>query len=95
MFSILQAYGIPFTMVDAIIAMYVENSAVVITPDGVTDEFSINSGVLQGGPSAALLFIIALDYTLRLAIRLHDGLTLKRRRSSHHPSVHLATILLC
>ena len=92
MFSILQAYGIPFTMVDAIMAMYVENSAVVITDD-VTNEFSTNAGVLQGSPLTALLFIIVLDYALRLVIRLDDGLTLKRRRSSHHPAVHLADLL--
>ena len=68
MFSILRVYGIPFTMVHAIMAMYVENCAVVITDD-VTNRFSINAGVLQGAPLAALLFIIVLDYALRLAIR--------------------------
>ena len=67
MFSILQAYGIFFTMLDTIMAMYV-----VITPDGVTDEFAINSGVLQ---LAALLFIVALNYALCPAMSLDDVLT--------------------
>ena len=80
MFSVLQAYGIPSTMVNAIKTVYVENSAVVITPDGVTDEFSINSGV-----SSCLAVHHCPRQCLASSNPLHlvdDGFTLKRRRGS-------------
>ena len=48
--------------------------------------------MLQGDPLAPFLFIICLDYALRSAITDSDGLTLKRRRSSHHPAVVLADL---
>ena len=89
MFQILEAYGIPPDVVSAIRVMYENTSAVVITPEGETEQFAIDTGVLQGDPLAPFLFIICLDYALRSAITDSDGLTLKRRRSSRHPAVVL------
>ena len=48
MLRILNAYGIPEELVTAIIIMYEDTSAKVITPDGETETFSILAGVLQG-----------------------------------------------
>ena len=85
MFEILLAYGIPQEVVNAIHVMYKDTSAVVITPEGETDTFDIDTGVLQGDPLAPFLFIIVLDYALRQSICSSDGLTLKRRLSRRIP----------
>ena len=52
MFQILNAYGIPLEVVDAIKVMHEDTSALVITPEGETNMFSIDTGVLQGDPLA-------------------------------------------
>ena len=72
--------------------MYVNTSAVVLTPKGETTNFNINTGVLQGDPLAPYLFIIVLDYALRTAIDDREGLTLTRCRSSRHPASHLSDL---
>ena len=89
MLQILTAYGIPPEIVSAIKVMYENTSALVITPEGNTDIFKIDTGVLQGDPLAPFLFIVCLDYTLRKAIISEDGLTLKRRRSRRTPAQSL------
>ena len=70
----------------------VNTSAVVLIPEGVTTNFNINTGVLQGDPLALYLFIIVLDYALRTAVGDRDRLTLTRRRSSRHPASHLSDL---
>ena len=92
MFQILQAYGIPETVVNAIKVMYRDTSATVTTPEGQTDPFVIGTGVLQGDPLAPFLFIIVLDYALRSSITNNHGLTLKHRRSRRHPPERLADL---
>ena len=92
MFKILHAYGILEELVRAIKIMYEDTSAVVLTPEGESDSFPINTGVLQGDPLAPYLFIIVLDYALCIAINDTDGLTLSRRRSTRHPAQHLSDL---
>ena len=92
LFQILHGYGIPEKIVKAIQIMYVNTSAVVLTPKGETTHFNIDTGVLQGDPIAPYLFIIVLDYTFRIAIDDREGLTLTRRRSSRHPASHLSDL---
>ena len=92
MLQILKAYGIPPDIVAAIRVMYENTSALVITPEGKTEQFAIDTGVLQGDPLAPFLFIIYLDYALRSAVTDSDGLTLKHCLSSRHPAVVLADI---
>ena len=48
MFNILPLYGIPQPIIAAIKALYTHTQASVITPDGETDFFDIEAGVLQG-----------------------------------------------
>ena len=48
--------------------MYAGTRAMVVTPDGNSEEFDILAGVMQGDTLAPFLFIIVLDYVLRKAI---------------------------
>ena len=85
MIKILEAYGIPPRLLRAIETMYSNTRAKVVTPDGDTEEFRITAGVLQGDTLAPFLFVIVLDYALRMAIDGKEGelgLTLTPRRSS-------------
>ena len=85
MIKILTAYGIPTRIIQAISDMYRNTRARVQTPDGLTEEFQIKTGVLQGDTLAPYLFIIVLDYALRKAIGDKGnelGFTIKPRQSS-------------
>ena len=57
--------------------------AQVLTEDGMTAIFEIVAGVLQGDTLAPYLFIIVLDYCLRVALSRHPeiGFTLRPARS--------------
>ena len=48
MFEILELYGIPKQMVEAIQLLYTNNSASVLSPEGETKPFDIKAGILQG-----------------------------------------------
>ena len=91
MLKILRAYGIPGQIVDAIGDMYKRTMAQVISPDGETDLFEILAGVLQGDTLAPYLFVIVLDFALRMTIEGKDealGFHLvKRRRRGIGPEV--------
>ena len=56
--------------------------------DGNTDYFDIVAGVLQGDTLAPHLFIICLDYVLRMSIdKMKDnGFKLKKERSRKYPA---------
>jgi len=82
---ILEAYGIPGPIVQAIGAMYDSTTAKVVSPDGETELFPLLAGVLQGDTLAPYLFIIALDYALRRTINGKEeqfGFTVTPRKSS-------------
>ena len=81
--KILRAYGIPDAIVDLIQWLYTNTKAQVLTADGLTAIFEIVAGVLQGDTLAPYLFIIVLDYVLRIALSRHPeiGFTLRPARS--------------
>ena len=81
MFEILELYGIPKQMVEAIRLLYTNNSASVLSPDGETKPFDIKAGILQGDTLAPFLFIMVVDYILRLSLDTSKdkGLLLKAR----------------
>ncbi|XP_072015018.1 uncharacterized protein [Amphiura filiformis] len=84
MLKILHAYGIPELIVEAIGNMYQNTKAKVISPDGETELFEILAGVLQGDTLAPYLFVIVLDFALRIAIEGNEeelGFHLEKRRS--------------
>ena len=60
----------------------------MLSPDGDTESFKIQAGVLQGDTLAPLLFILALDYAMRKATinPQETGFTLNNRRSRRHPA---------
>ena len=93
-FVILPLYGIPEPIVEAIKSLYINAEATVITPYGETEFFEITAGVLQGDTLAPFIFIIVLDYILRLSLdNLNDrGLQIQPRRSRRHPAQHLTDL---
>ena len=55
-------------IIDMISVLHADTCTQVITSDGETKEFQISKGVLQGDTLAPLLFVIVLDYAMRMAI---------------------------
>ena len=72
--KILASYGFPITIIKAIMSLYMNTKAKIMTPEGTTLEFLTNLGILQGDVLAPLIFIIVLDFILRIAIRPQDGI---------------------
>ena len=71
--DILASYGFPSLIIKAIMSLYINTKAKVLTPEGATLEFLTNLGILQGDVLAPLIFIIVLDYILRLSVHASDG----------------------
>ena len=87
--EILKAYGVPEEIVKAIEVLYVNTTAQVLSIDGDIDFFNIYAGVLQGDALAPYMFIVALDYTIQLAIQTPTsyGFMLCKSRNRRHPTV--------
>ena len=66
--QILLADGIPKETVAAIMELHKNMKVKVRSPDGDTDYFDIEVGVLQGNTLALYLFIICQDNVLRISI---------------------------
>jgi hypothetical protein len=92
--QIVNLYGIPEKLSKAVDALYCGTTAVVRTPDGISDPFPTTSGILQGDTLAPFLFVLAMDFVMRHAIFPHvsDSLTVAPRRSSRFPAVHLQAL---
>mgnify|MGYP001795708393 CR=1 FL=1 len=86
MFNIRPLYGIPQPIIAAIKELYTDSKATVITADGETAFFDIEA--------APFLFIIVLDYVLRLSLDTinHKGLQLHPRRSRRQPAIHITDL---
>ena len=91
MFNVLLAYGILSHIIDVIKGLYLDSMAQVVTEDGNTNFFPFVAGVLQGDTLAPYLFIIILDYVMRIAMAKDDnfGITLHQQRGRHYPAVCL------
>ena len=93
MFTILGLYGIPPKIVNAIRCIYTGSKSFVSTPDGDTEAFSVNTGVLQGDTLAPFLFIIIVDYVLRESMQRKElGVELRRRQGSRRPAQYLTDL---
>ena len=64
----LTAYGIPPYLIWAALSLYSNPTARVMSTEGLSDEFNLDYGVLQGDTLAPFLFSIVLDYALRRAL---------------------------
>ena len=91
MFKILKLYGIPDEIIDAKKVLYTNTSAIVLSPDGETEPFNILAGILQGDTLASFLFVIIVDYVLRVSVdkSQNKGIEIQPRRSSRYPAHHL------
>ena len=94
MLKILIAYGIPEKVVQLTGKMYDETKAKVLSPDGETDLFNIQAGVLQGDTLAPYLFVIVIDYVMRTAIgeNTEMGFTIHPRKSRRILSVNITDL---
>ena len=86
--QILLAYSLPKETVTAIMMMYRNTKVKVCSPDGDTDYFNIVPSVLQRDTLALYLFIICLDYVLRISIDKikENGFKLTKERSRRYPA---------
>ena len=86
--QILLAYGLPKETVAPIMMLYRNTKVKVPSLDGDTDNFDIVAGVLQEDTLAPYLFIICLDYVLRMSIdKMKDnGFKLTKERSRRYPA---------
>ena len=68
--------------------LYKNTKVKVRSPDGDTEYFDIVAGVLQGDTLDRYLFIICLDYVLRISIDKigENGFELTKKRSRRHPA---------
>ena len=78
MFDILLVNGNPSQIVKGIKGLHIDTMVQVVTKDGKTNFFPIVAGVLQGDTLVPYLFIIILDYVMRIAVAKDDnfGITL-------------------
>ena len=87
--QILHAYSLPKDTVAAIMMLNRKTKVKVRSSNGDTDYFDIVAGVLQGDSLALYLFIICLDYMLRISIdklKKKNGFTLTKERSRSYPA---------
>ena len=49
-------------------SLYINTKAKVLTPESATLEFLTNLGIMQGDVLTSLIFLIILDFILRLAV---------------------------
>ena len=92
--EILELYGIPIEIIEAIKILYTDTSATILTPDGETPPFSINAGILQGDTLAPFLFILVVDYVMRMSVDNinENGFQIHPRKSSRHPAVFITDL---
>ena len=91
--EVLNTYNVHPRLVKGILALYSQTSAAVLTPDGLTEEFGTSSGVLQGDTLAPFLFVLLLDWVLRVAIPDDtNGFLLARRVGRRVPEQRISVL---
>ena len=91
--DVLSTYRVPPRLANGIMALYRDTTASVLTPDGETEEFETSSGVLQGDTLAPFLFLLLLDWVLRVAIPDDtNGFLLLRRVGRRVPEQRISLL---
>ena len=69
----------------------IQTRSTILTPEGETEPFDILAGILQGDTFAPFLFIIVIDYIMRISVDTmkENGLMYQPRKSSRYPSLHV------
>ena len=75
MFAVLQHYGIPEAVVNAISVLYKNSKSAVMVDGGLglSDPFDVTTGVLQGDVLVPFLFVVLVDYLLKKATSQLDS----------------------
>ena len=91
MAEILKAYGIPEKIINAIMIAYKDTKSIVRSDDGDTEFITITGGVLQGDTLAPFLFIICLDYVLKMSLDRDNvvGFIFSERKIRRHPAIKM------
>lgn len=91
MFEILKLYGLPDDIISAIRVMYTDTNSTILSTDGETVSFPIKAGILQGDTLAPFLFIMVVDYVMRVSVDTisEKGCQLQPRRGSRKPAEYL------
>ena len=86
--QILLAYALPEEIITAMMTLYKSTKVKVRTPDEDTDYFDIVTSQLQGDTLAPYLFIICIDYVIRMSIDLmkENCFKLAKERSRRYPA---------
>ena len=82
MFKILRQYVIPEQITNSIRLLYEGKCLTVIISEITTDEFEVNTGMLQGDVLVPYLFIVIIDCVMRNANIDDLGFTTNKRQSS-------------
>ena len=84
--QILLAYALPKETITAIMMLCKNTKVKVRSMDGDTDYFDILAGMRQGNTLGPYLFIMCLDYVLRISIDImkDNGFKLAKERSRRY-----------
>ena len=86
--QILLTYSLPTETITAVMMLYKNTKVKGHSPDGDTDYFDIVAGVLQRDILATYLFIICLNYVLRMSI---DKMKDKFHEDTLHKQLQMQT----
>ena len=91
----MKAYDVTLNLRNAIVKFYEKTKAKVISPDGETEFFYVKKGVLQGDTLAPYLFVIVIDYLLRMTFKDKEeelALEIQQKRSRRHKAIKVTDL---
>ena len=88
---VLSQYNVPNCLISDIVQMYSDKSPCVSTDQGPTKCFTTTSGVILGYTLSPYLFIVLLDYALKI---LQDDavFVVRKQNGSRHPAIHIGAL---
>ena len=86
---ILSQYNVPNCLISDIIQMYSDTSACVSTELGPTEWFKTTAGVFQGDALSPYIFIVLLDYALKMTLQDDVSFAARKRNGSRHPAIYI------